>query len=98
MLGDRQYFPAGSAQIPANRMFAQFHAAHETSQMKDEVLKQMCSRRSIIRVVFATIAIGMGVDIPDIRHVIHVSPPCSLKASIQEAGRAGRDGKPSSAC
>ena len=66
--------------------------------MKDEILKQLCSTRSIIRVVFATVAIGMGVDIPDIRQVIHVVLPCSMKAYFQETGRAGRDGTLSPAC
>ncbi|XP_028417517.1 uncharacterized protein LOC114541921 [Dendronephthya gigantea] len=96
ILGPQQYYPPGAKPTPSNRLFAQFHAP-QTDQMKEEILKQLCSKRSIIRVVFATVAIGMGVDIPNIRQVIHVGPPYSVKAYFQETGRAGRDGKPSTA-
>ncbi|MDR1747592.1 MAG: RecQ family ATP-dependent DNA helicase [Spirochaetaceae bacterium] len=48
-------------------------------------------------ILTATCAYGMGVDKKNIRTVIHLAPPATAEAYIQEAGRGGRDGEPAEA-
>ena len=59
---------------------------------KKYVTKQF--KKGEIRLLISTIAFGMGIDIPNIRYVIHYGISSSLEAWYQEAGRAGRNRLP----
>jgi superfamily II DNA helicase RecQ len=47
-----------------------------------------------VRVVCATIAFGLGMDLPNIALVIHWDAADSMVDFVQQTGRGGRDGSP----
>ena len=74
---------------------ATFYHAGLDSRTRDE--RQELWMQGKVKVIAATNAFGMGIDKPDVRLVIHMDLPDSIEAYFQEAGRAGRDLKPSEA-
>ena len=48
-----------------------------------------------LRAIICTNAFGMGLDVPDVRLVVHLQTPASIEDYVQEFGRAGRDGRQS---
>ena len=74
---------------------ATFYHAGLDAKTRDE--RQDLWMKGKVKVIVATNAFGMGIDKPDVRLVIHMDLPDSIEAYFQEAGRAGRDLKPSEA-
>ena len=76
-LGDNSYYPPGSEQICSNRLFGMFHASTPANN-KDIILKGLVEHEGVVRVVFATVALGMGVNFRDVNTIIHYGAPQSI--------------------
>ena len=66
---------------------------HAGMAREERMTMQESFRAGDIAVLCATSAFGMGVDIQDIRRVIHAHLPADLIDYVQQSGRAGRDGQ-----
>jgi ATP-dependent DNA helicase RecQ len=73
--------------VPAHR----YHGGMTAPNRNAEQAAYMTPYRRTVMV--ATSAFGLGIDKRDIRYVIHFQAPASLEQYLQEAGRAGRDGR-----
>lgn len=68
-----------------------YNAGHDANTRKDIENGLMQNR---YKCIVSTNALGMGIDKPDIRFIIHTQIPASPIHYYQEIGRAGRDDKP----
>jgi ATP-dependent DNA helicase RecQ len=73
--------------IPCHRYHGKMSASERTKNQDGFM------RRGRRTVMVATSAFGLGIDKSDIRYVMHYHAPGSLEQYVQEAGRAGRDGR-----
>ncbi|MEA2624080.1 MAG: ATP-dependent helicase RecQ [Candidatus Binatota bacterium] len=84
---DNVFMALKMLRIPAHR----YHGKMSAGERNQEQEMYMKSGRRTVMV--ATSAFGLGIDKPDIRYIVHYQSPASLEQYVQEAGRAGRDGR-----
>lgn len=75
-----------------NEVEARLYHGKIPKEDKHEILQKFKAKE--LNIVVATCAFGMGIDRSDVRAVIHHTMSGNLEGYVQEAGRAGRDGKP----
>lgn len=73
-----------------------YHSRLGTPWERQELVKRFLGQSlPVVDHVICTNAFGMGLDVPNVRLVVHWQQSASTEDMLQELGRAGRDGKPS---
>ena len=91
----RKNWPLGSKK-PGEALVEMFHG-HVDSGSERLVPQSFTLEDSPVRCLVSTIAFGLGVQIPNVRYILHWGPPSSLMGYVQEVGRCSRDGQPGKA-
>lgn len=68
-----------------------YHSRVKPERHKKELLFDFLQGKR--KIMIATSAFSMGIDVPDIELVVHFNAPISMTDYIQQIGRAGRDGR-----
>ena len=68
-----------------------YHSRIKPERRKKQLLFDFLQGKR--KIMIATSAFSMGIDVPDIELVMHFNAPISMTDYIQQIGRAGRDGR-----
>ena len=89
-LAESSYYPPGSPHLSDYRLFLYVPYSH-TSTQQDVILRSLLDPDGVVHVVFATIALGMGIIVQDVNTNVHYGAPQNQEDYFQESG-SGRSG------
>ena len=81
-----QYYPP---ELSENHLFGMFHAS-TPQHSKDVIMGSLQDCHGTVRVVFASVAMGMGIDLHGVDTIIHYGAPSSIEDYFQASGRRGK--------
>ena len=85
-MGKNQYYPPSAPELSENRLFGMFHAS-TPQHSKDVIMGSLQDCHGTVRVVFASVAMGMGIDLHGVDTIIHYGAPSSIEDYFQASGR-----------
>ena len=68
-----------------------FHAS-TPQHSKDVIMGSLQDCHGTVRIVFASVAMGMGIDLHGVDTIIHYGAPSSIEDHFQASGRRGQSG------
>ena len=67
-------------------------SASTPQHSKDVIMGSLQDCHGTVRVVFASVAMGMGIDLHGVDTIIHYGAPSSIEDYFQASGRRGQSG------
>ena len=89
-MGKSQYYPSAPEQSE-NRLFGMFHAS-TPQHSKIVIMESLQDCHGTVRVVFASVAMGMGIHLHGVDTIIHYGAPSSIEDYFLASGRRGQSG------
>ena len=86
-----QYYPPSAPELSDNRLFDMFHAS-TPQHSKDKIMGSLQDCHGTVRVVFASVGMGMGIDLHGVDRIIQYGAPSSIEGHFQASGRRGQSG------
>jgi superfamily II DNA helicase RecQ len=76
--------------VPPEERLVEMYHGHLDDDSETRILKSFVSIGGHLRCVITTLAFGLGIQVPDIKYVLHWGPPQSILNYWQEVGRCAR--------